>query len=236
MYYYYYYIMGIILLPGIILSLYAQFKVNHTYNKYKEEFSERNLTAKQVCEQILNAGNLNVQITEVEGNLTDYYDSKKKILALSSGNINSTSISAIGVAAHEAGHALQDAENYKPMKIRNFVVVLSNISSKLLWPLIFIGLVFDFALYYSNFAQIFLYTGIIFFGLSVILNLITLPVEFNASNRAIAILENSTILNSTETAHAKKVLSAAALTYVAAFIYSLLNLLRFILVFSNKRD
>lgn len=232
--YYYYYIMGIILLPAIILSIYAQFKVNYTYNKYKEEFSERNLTAKQVCEKILSAGNLNVQITEVSGNLTDYYDSKNKILALSSGNINSTSISAIGVGAHEAGHALQDAENYAPLKVRNFVVALSNISSKLLWPLIFIGLVFDFALYYSDFAQIFLYAGVIFFGLSVILNLITLPVEFNASKRAISILENSTILSSTETAHAKEVLSSAALTYVAAFVYSLLNLLRFILVFRKK--
>lgn len=236
MYYYYYYIMGIVLLPGIILSLYAQFKVNHTYNKYKEEFSERNLTAKQVCEQILNASNLNVQITEVSGNLTDYYDSKNKVLALSSGNINSTSISAIGVAAHEAGHALQDAENYAPLRMRNVVVAFSNISSKILWPLIFIGLVFDFALYYTTFAQVFIYSGIIFFGLSVVLNLITLPVEFDASKRAVTILQNSTILSTTESEHAKEVLNAAALTYVAAFVYSVLNLLRFLLVFSKKDD
>lgn len=228
--------MGIVLLPGIILSLYAQFKVNYTYNKYKEEFSERNITAKQVCEQIINAGNLNVQITEVSGKLNDYYDSKNKVLALSSDNINSTSISAIGVAAHEAGHALQDAENYKPLKIRNFVVVCSNLSSKFLWPLIFIGLVFDFGLYYTSFAKVFIYAGVIFFGLSVLLNLVTLPVEFNASKRAIAILQNSTILSSTETEYAKQVLNAAALTYVAAFVYSVLNLLRFLLVFGRKDD
>lgn len=234
--YYYYYIMGIVLLPGIILSLYAQFKVNYTYNKYKEEFSERNITAKQVCEQIINAGNLNVQITEVSGKLNDYYDSKNKVLALSSDNINSTSISAIGVAAHEAGHALQDAENYKPLKIRNFVVVCSNLSSKFLWPLIFIGLVFDFGLYYTSFAKVLIYAGVIFFGLSVLLNLVTLPVEFNASKRAIAILQNSTILSSTETEYAKQVLNAAALTYVAAFVYSVLNLLRFLLVFGRKDD
>lgn len=227
--------MGIILLPGIILSMYAQFKVNRTYNKYKQELSERQLTAKQVCEQILNTANLDVQITEVSGNLTDYYNCKSKTLALSTDNINSTSISAIGVAAHEAGHALQDAENYRPLKIRNFVVIVSNISSKFLWPLIFLGLVFDFALYYTSFAQLFIYAGIIFFGLSVVLNLITLPVEFNASKRAVEILQKSTILSPIETEHAKEVLNAAALTYVAAFIYSLLNLLRFVLVF-QKRD
>lgn len=228
--------MGIVLLPGIILSIYAQIKVNHTYNKYKKEFSESNLTAKQVCEQILNAANINVQITEVQGTLSDYYDSRKKILALSKENINSTSISAIGVAAHEAGHALQDADNYAPMKIRHFVAIFSNIASNLLWPLIFIGLVFDFALYYSTFAQVFIYSGIAFFGLSVILNLVTLPVEFNASNRAVAILRQSTILTESETQHAKEVLNAAALTYIAALIYSILNLLRFIMVFSKKRD
>lgn len=232
-----YYILGIILLPAIILSIYAQVKVQSTYSKYRKVISEKNLTGKQVAELILNASDIsNVQITEIEGNLTDYYDSKNKVLALSKANYNGSSISSIGVTAHECGHAIQDKVNYFPMKLRSMVIKIYNISSKLLLPLIIIGFIFDFLLLIPFASTIFLYIGITVFGLSLLLNLITLPVEFNASKRALEILEKSTILTNEETKMAKKVLNSAALTYVAAFIYSLLNFLRFVLIFARRRD
>jgi len=237
MYYFYYYLLGIILLPAIILSIYAQFKVHSTYNKYNKVLSKQNFTGKQVAELILSSSGIsNVQITEVSGTLTDYYDSKHKVLALSKNNYNSSSISSLGVTAHECGHAIQDASNYFPLKFRNIIVKTYNITSRLLLPLIFIGFLFDFILLIPSVANAFLLIGSIVFGLSLILSLITLPVEFNASKRALKILEESTILTKEETQMAKKVLSSAALTYVAEFIYSLLQFVRFVLIFSNRRD
>lgn len=232
-----YYLLGIILLPAIILSIYAQIKVQSTYNKYKDINSEKNITGKQVAELILKASDItDVQIVEIEGNLTDYYDSKNKVLALSKNNYNSSSISSLGVTAHECGHAIQDKTNYLPLKLRSMVIKIYNISSKLLMPLIIVGLIFDFLLLIPGLFSIFLYVGLTVFGLSLLLNLVTLPVEFNASKRAIKILEESTILNKEETQKAKKVLNSAALTYVAAFLYSLLNFLRFVLIFARRRD
>ena len=231
-----YYLLGIILIPAIILSIYAQFKVQATYSKYKKVASEKNLTGKQVAELILNASEINnVQITEIEGNLTDYYDSKNKVLALSKANYNGSSISSLGVTAHECGHAIQDSVHYFPMRLRSIIIKTYNISSKLLLPLILIGFIFDFLLLIPTVSIIFIYLGITVFGLSLLLNLITLPVEFNASKRALQILEESTILTKEETKMAKKVLSAAALTYVAEFIYYLLNFLRFVLIFVRRR-
>lgn len=232
-----YYILGIILFPAIILAIFAQIKVQSTYSKYKQIPSQKNLTGKQVAELILSASNINdVTITEIEGNLTDYYDSKNKVLALSKYNYHSTSIASLGVTAHECGHALQDDTNYFPMRLRSLVIKVYNISSKLLIPLIIIGLLFDFILFIPLASKIFLYIGVSVFGLSLLLNLITLPVEFNASKRALKILEESTILTEEETRSAKKVLDAAALTYVSAFLYSLLNFLRFVIIISNRRD
>ena len=237
--YLYYYILGIVLIPGLILSVYAQYKVNSTYKKYSVDASNRGLTALEVSKTILNGANINdVEITQVPGELTDYYDSKNKVIALSKGNINSTSLSAIGVAAHEVGHALQDYENYAPYKFRKFVIVLNNIASRMLWPLILIGLLLDFVVLSTGFAEIIVYSVIGFYGLSVILNLATLSVEKNASRRAVNILQQSTILTEEETVKVKKVLDAAALTYVAALVVSILSFLRIILFFlgTRKRD
>ena len=230
-----YYLLGIILIPAIILSIYAQIKVQTNYKKYSQIISEKNLTGKEVANLILNASDIkDVQIIEVEGELTDYYDSKKKVLALSKGNYNSASIASLGVTAHECGHAIQDKTGYVPNKIRNIVVRVYNIASKLLMPILIIGFMFDFLFLIPKIANIILISGIAVFGLSMLFNLVTLPVEFNASKRALKILEESTILSNDELDGAKKVLKSAALTYVAGFIYSLLNFLRFILIFARK--
>lgn len=236
--YLYYYALGIVLLPAIILSIYAQIKVQSNYKKYSGFASEKNLTGKEVAKMILDASDIkDVEIIEIDGELTDYYDSKKKVLALSKQNANSTSIASIGVASHECGHAIQDKQGYTPNKIRNIIVHVYNISSKLLVPILLIGLCFDFLLWMPKIATIIIVSGIVVFGLSMLLSLITLPVEFNASNRAIKILEESTILNKDEIVGAKAVLKSAALTYVAGFVYSLLNFLRFVLIFvGRKRD
>lgn len=230
-----YYLLGIILVPAIILSIYAQIKVQSNYKKYSVCASEKNLTGKEVAKMILDASDIkDVEIIEIDGELTDYYDSKKKVLALSKQNANSTSIASIGVASHECGHAIQDKQGYTPNKIRNVIVHIYNISSKLLVPILIIGFMFDFLFLIPKVANIIIISGIIVYGLTMLFNLITLPVEFNASNRAINILEESTILNKDELVGAKAVLKSAALTYVAGFIYSLLNFLRFVLVFARR--
>ena len=230
-----YYILGIILLPAIILAIYAEAKVNSSYNKYSTEFSQKNIKGCELAKQILTAYDIHdVQIKEIDGKLSDYYDSKNKILALSKDNYNSTSISSLGVTAHECGHAIQDKQHYFPNKIRNFVIKTYNISSTFLMPIIILGLLFDFVWLAPNIANIILICGMSVFGLSFLASLITLPVEFNASKRAIKILQENNILSSEETGKVKEVLSAAALTYVASFLYSLLNLLRFVLIFAKS--
>lgn len=235
--YFYYYALGFMLIPAIILAIYAEFKVHSTYSHYSKISSQKNLTGKDVAKLILNSSNItDVEIVEVEGTLSDYYDSKNKVLGLSKKNYNSSSIASLGVTAHECGHALQDYNNYFPLKLRHFVVKTYNLTSKLLVPLLIIGFLFDFLLLIPNLALIFIIAGTIIFGLSFILNLVTLPVEFNASKRALKILKESTILTEDETKGAKKVLNSAALTYLAAFLYSLINFLRFILIFARRND
>lgn len=230
-----YYLLGIILVPAIILSVYAQIKVQANYKKYSQIVSEKNLTGKEVADLILKSADIkDVSVIEIDGELTDYYDSKKKVLALSKNNFNSASIASMGVTAHECGHAIQDKEGYVPNKIRNVVVHVYNIASKLLMPIIIIGFLFDFLFLLPKVANIIMISGLVVFGLSMIFNLVTLPVEFNASSRALKILESSTLLNSSELEGAKKVLRSAALTYVAAFLYSFLQFLRILLIFSNR--
>ena len=157
--YLYYYILGFMLIPAIILSIYAQAKVTSTYDKYSTDYSQSNLTGKDCAKKIMEANDIkDVQINEIDGKLSDYYDSKNKLLALSKQNANSTSISSIGVAAHECGHTIQDKQNYFPNKLRNLVIKVYNISSKLLMPIILIGTIFDFILlisYRSNTVHIF---------------------------------------------------------------------------------
>ena len=221
-YYWEYYLMGIIVLPGILLALYAQTKVHSTFNKYQEVMAGCGKTASEVARFFLNAAGLeHISITRVRGELTDYYNHSKKVIALSDSVYDSYSLSAIGVACHEVGHAMQYKSNYVFIKLRNLVIPLCNFANNTLWILIIIGAIF----FYTNIGPIFLWIGIGTFGLSVLLNLITLPVEYNASNRALALLEKSTILDSQETKCTKEVLYAAGLTYVASLVISILNLI-----------
>lgn len=227
--YWTYYLLGIIVLPGIILGLYAQFKVNNTYHKYSRIPSSKGKTAGEVARAILNAADCHdIQIAHIGGELTDNYNHSTRTVSLSSNVCNSTSVSAIGIAAHEVGHALQYKTNYALVHIRKAAIITSNITSTLLWPLVIIGLVLNFGLM-TSFGMIMVYAGVAVFGMAALVNLVTLPVEYNASRRAIKILEESRILDEEEIPQAKKVLDAAALTYVAALVISILNLLRFVL-------
>ena len=233
--YWEYYIMGFILLPGLIFAIYAQSKVTSTYNKFSKVASESGRTASEVARIMLDAaGCTNTTITKIGGELTDNFNPKTNVVSLSSAVCDSTSVAAIGIAAHEVGHAIQYKTNYFPMKIRKFAIVLSNISSTLLWPLVLIGLILNFTLV-SGVGMIMAWAGVAVFGLAVLVNLATLPVEYNASRRATTILKESGLLTEQESNNAKKVLSAAALTYVAALVVSILNLLRFILVIRDDR-
>ena len=218
----------ILILIGVLISMAASSKVNSTYAKYGKVRSHSGMTAADAARRILdNAGLRHIRIERIAGNLTDHYSPKEQVLRLSDTTINSTSIAAIGVAAHECGHAIQHAEHYAPLTIRNTIVPVVNLGSKLSWPMILIGLIFSIGG--------FLDLGIIFFSFSLIFQIITLPVEFNASSRALRILEDSGMLYSDELKGAKSVLSAAAMTYVAAVIASLLSLIRLIILFGGRR-
>ncbi len=218
----------IILIPAIILSLWAQSRVNSTFNKYSKINNHLGLTGADIARKILNLNGLtNVKIERVSGNLTDHYDPKTNVVRLSDATYASSSVGAIGVAAHEVGHAIQHATGYSAIKIRNAIVPAVNICNMLSMPILFIGLLFS----YTGLIDL----GIIFFSGTVLFQLITLPVEFNASKRAIATLEGNNMLIGEELTGAKKVLSAAAMTYVAAAVSSMLSLLRLILLFGGRR-
>lgn len=218
----------IILIPAIILSLWAQSRVNSAFNKYSKINNHLGLTGADIARKILNLNGLtNVKIERVSGNLTDHYDPKTNVVRLSDATYASSSVGAIGVAAHEVGHAIQHATGYSAIKIRNAIVPAVNICNMLSMPILFIGLLFS----YTGLIDL----GIIFFSGTVLFQLITLPVEFNASKRAIATLEGNNMLIGEELTGAKKVLSAAAMTYVAAAVSSMLSLLRLILLFGGRR-
>lgn len=232
-----YYLLGFILLPGILLAMYASIKVNTTYSKYSRVASASGLTAAQVAELMLrNAGLYDVRITCIGGNLTDHFDPRTRTLALSQGVYHSTSVAAIGVAAHEVGHAIQHSEGYVPLKLRSAMVPVINISSRLLWPILIIGLLFTFLIEIPLLGDIFLIAGLVVFGGSLIFSLVTLPVEFNASSRAYRTLIDNQILSVQEANLSRKVLNAAALTYVASMVMALLNLLRFLLIFGRHNN
>ncbi|MBQ3048142.1 MAG: zinc metallopeptidase [Clostridia bacterium] len=233
--YFEYYLMGIILLPALIFASYAQIKVNTTYNKYSSVYAQSNITAAELLKRLIYSCNMSTHITQVSGSLTDHYNPKTNEIALSQSNYNSTSVSSLGIACHEFGHALQKKERYLPYQIRKVLIPVTNFASTLLWPLVVIGLIFNFAIEGGGTTgNIFLWSGIIFFGLAVLVNLVTLPVEFNASRRAVNILRQTNALNEEELKGTKKVLKAAALTYVAALAVSILNFLRFILVVLSR--
>ena len=217
-----------LVLIGAVISMIASSKVKSTYAKYGQVRSHSGMTATDAARRILdNAGLRHVRIERIAGDLTDHYSPKELVLRLSDTTINSTSIAAIGVAAHECGHAIQHAKHYAPLNIRNAIVPVVNIGSKLSRPMILIGLLLGF----TGFLDL----GIILFSFSLIFQLITLPVEFNASSRALQILGDSNMLYDDELKGAKKVLSAAAMTYVAAAISTLLSLLRLIILFGGRR-
>lgn len=218
-----------IVLPAILFSLLMQFMVNSTYKKYAEKYSSRNLTGAQVAQRVLSAfGLTNVRIEHVAGNLTDHYDPRTNVIRLSDSVYNSTSVAAAGVAAHECGHAMQHASAYVPIKVRNTILPACNIGSTLAMPLILIGFIVT--------SQALVNVGIILFALVAVFQLVTLPVELNASRRALAVLDDAGILDEEERKGAKKVLSAAAMTYVAALAVSLAQLLRLIILFGGRRD
>jgi len=231
MLYPYYYIdpTYVLVLIGVILSLAAQAKVRSTFNKYSQVRSISGMTGAEAAQILLNrAGIFDVRIEHISGSLTDHYDPRRKVLRLSDSVYGSNSIAAIGVAAHECGHAIQHQHAYAPLMFRNSLVPIANFGSAIAWPLILIGLLFGGS-------QTLIDLGIILFSTAVLFQLITLPVEFNASRRAIQKLGESGILYGEELKYSKKVLSAAALTYVAAAATSILQLFRLIILFGGRR-
>lgn len=219
----------LLVLPAIIFALIAQVMVKSTFSKYSSENNQHGYTAKEVARKILDENGLyNVSIEYVSGNLTDHYDPSANVIRLSDSVYNSTSVAAIGVAAHEVGHAIQHAQGYAPIKIRQAIIPITQIGSSLALPLVFIGMLFG-ALQWLIPVGIFLYTGVVLF------QAVTLPVEFNASGRALKTLDENVILYKSEVKMAKKVLTAAAMTYVAAMFSSLVSLLRLILITNRNR-
>lgn len=216
------------ILVAVLISAWASWNVNSTFNRYDQVENHEGLTGAQTAQIVLsNAGITDVTIQEVGGRLTDFYDPRNKTLNLSSAVYNSTSVSAVGVAAHEAGHAIQDARHYVPMLFRSALVPVVNLGSRLAMPLIFIGIIFGMN-------QTLIRIGIIAFAAVVVFQIATLPVEFNASHRALIQLKQDNILDRQEVPIARKVLFAAALTYVAAALGSILQLLRLVLLFGNN--
>lgn len=222
----------LLVIIGAVICMIASARVKSTFQKYSGYRSMTGMTGAQAAQRILNhAGIYDVTIQHVSGNLTDNYNPKQKTLNLSDSVYNSTSVAAIGVAAHECGHAIQHQKEYTPLNVRSAIVPVANIGSQISWPLILLGL------FISSDAGVFLINlGIIAFSFAVIFQLVTLPVEFNASSRALAILGDTGILTESELPYTKKVLSAAALTYVASAASAILQLLRLILLTNRRRD
>lgn len=216
---------------GVILSLLASGRVKSTFAKYSQVRNSRGLTGAQAAEQVLHtAGIYDVRIEHVGGNLTDHYDPRTKVLRLSDSVYGQTSVAAVGVAAHECGHAIQHAKGYGPLKLRSTLVPVANFGSKLAWPLIIFGLFIS-----GESSRLLINAGIIAFLGAVVFQLVTLPVEFNASNRAIRMIADSGMMYGEEIKGAKKVLSAAALTYVASVATAILQLLRILILTGGRR-
>lgn len=217
----------IFVIIGMVLSLAASAYVKHTFSKYDQVKSVNQVTGTSAAQYILNSQGIhNVGVQQISGDLTDNYDSRNKLLSLSQSTARSTSVAAIGVAAHECGHAVQDAQNYFPLRLRASLVPVANIGSQMAMPIILIGLLLQ--------TQFLIQVGLIAFSLAFLFQVVTLPVEFNASRRALAILGEGGLLTPEELPQARKVLIAAALTYVAAAISTLLQLLRLVILFGGR--
>lgn len=223
-----YWLYLVIVGPALLFAIGAQIKVKSNFNKYSRVLSSRRLTGAMAAQQVLNFyGIHNVRIELVAGKLSDHYDPKNNVIRLSEAVYNSCSVAAIGVACHEAGHAAQHAEGYAPIKVRNAIIPVCNIGSYLGIPIAFIGLFLGF--------DPLINIGLALYSLIAVFQFITLPVEFNASRRAIDVINQTNILTAEEVVGTRKVLSAAAMTYVAALATSLANLLRFIIMFGRGR-
>ena len=219
----------ILVMPALLFAMYAQAQVSGTFNRFRSMGNRRGYTGAQVARKILDMNGLqNVRIERVSGNLTDHYDPRSNVVRLSEATHDSISVAAIGVAAHEVGHAIQHAEGYAPIKVRNAIIPVVQLASYAAWPLAIIGMIFSF----SKLATF----GVLLFLAVVIFQIITLPVEFNASSRALKTLGNYAILEGSELAAARKVLRAAAMTYVAAAVVAIANLLRLIAITGVGRD
>lgn len=221
----------LLVLVGVVLSLIAQGKVKSTFSKYSKVGNSHGITGAQAAQQVLQrAGIYDVRIEHVSGNLTDHYDPRSKVLRLSDTVYGSTSVAAVGVAAHECGHAIQHAKGYGALTFRNKLVPVANIGAQIAWPLIVIGLFIT-----SKSSNLLINLGIIAFSLAVLFHIVTLPVEFNASNRAIRMIADTGMMQGEEIKKAKKVLNAAAFTYVAGALSSILQLLRILLLTGGRR-
>ena len=224
----------VLVLPCAILSLWASARVNSTFKKYAQQLSVRHITGAQAAQRVLSHNGVSgVRIERVNGNLTDHFDPSSNVIRLSESVYDSTSTAAIGVACHEAGHAVQYAQNYAPIKLRAAIIPITNIGSKIAMPLILLGLVMTFLGYFSD---ILIYLGIACFALSLVFQLVTLPVEFNASRRAMNAIETAGLLTEEEQQGAKKTLNAAAMTYVAATAVAFAQLLRLLILVSGRRS
>lgn len=231
-YYYWWDPTYFLVIIGAVICLLASAHVNNKFKKYSKYRSMSGMTGAQAAQRILNAAGIyDVEIRHISGKLTDHYDPRNKTLSLSDSVYGSTSVAAVGVAAHECGHAIQHQKNYAPLTIRGAIVPVANIGSTLAWPLILIGLFIS-----SRSGQALITAGIICFSLAVLFQIVTLPVEFNASRRAVRILGETGILGEQELGYTRKVLGAAALTYVAGAASAILQLLRLILLFGGRRD
>lgn len=224
----------VILIPAMIFTLYAQAKVNGNFRKYSKVRTRRHLSGEEAARRMLDANGLSdVRIEQVRGSMTDHYDPRKRVLRLSETVYGVDSIAAVSVACHEAGHAVQHAEHYGPLKIRNSIVPVVNFASTLSWPLILIGIILLGSGNYQMGDTLF-FTGVIAFAAVILFHLITLPVEFNASSRAIRQMEQLGLIYDEEEGGAKRVLSAAAMTYVAALAVAVANLLRILAIRGNR--
>ncbi len=224
----------VLVLPCLLLSMWASASVNSTFKKYAKQESQRRITGAQAAQRVLAMNGVDgVRIERVSGELTDHFDPTTNVIRLSDTVHSATSTAAIGVACHEAGHAVQYAKNYGPIKLRAKIIPLTNLGSKLAMPLILLGLALS---YLGNFSYTIIYIGIACFGLSLLFQLVTLPVEFNASRRAMSAIEEGNILTEEEQQGAKKTLKAAAMTYVAATAVALSQLIRLIVLFGRRRD
>jgi Zn-dependent membrane protease YugP len=234
MFYYYGFDMTylVLVLPCVIFSLWASARVNSTFKKYSNQLSRRRITGADAAHRVLSAnGVTGVRIERISGNLTDHYDPRSNVIRLSDSVYDSCSTAAIGVACHEAGHAVQYATNYGPIKLRAAIIPITSIGSRLAMPLILLGVLMTFL---GDLSYLFVYLGIACFGFSLVFQLVTLPVEFNASRRAMIAISDTDMLTPEEQTGARKTLTAAAMTYVAATAVALAQVLRLLLIFGGR--